>query len=95
MEEAGLGSFHLSQEDRDLLKGGKLEGFNSNSHNIGTTRISRDPSQGVVNSDCRIHNVDNLYVAGSSIFPTSSHANPTLMIVAMSLRLAEHLTSQH
>jgi choline dehydrogenase-like flavoprotein len=48
----------------------------------------------VVNSDCRIHNVDNLYVAGSSVFPTSSHANPTLMIVAMSLRLAEHLVNQ-
>lgn len=94
MEKTGLGSFHLSQEDRDLLKGGKLEGFNSNSHNIGTTRMSSDPFQGVVNSDCRIHNVDNLYVAGSSVFPTSSHANPTLMIVAMSLRLADHLTAQ-
>jgi choline dehydrogenase-like flavoprotein len=94
IEKTGLGSFHLSQEDRDLLKGGKLEGFNSNSHNIGTTRMSRNPSQGVVNSDCRIHNVDNLYVAGSSVFPTSSHANPTLMIVAMSLRLADHLTAQ-
>jgi choline dehydrogenase-like flavoprotein len=94
IEKTGLGSFHLSQEDRDLLNGGNLEGFNSNSHNIGTTRMSRDPSQGVVNADCRIHTVDNLYVAGSSVFPTSSHANPTLMIVAMSLRLAEHLTTQ-
>ena len=91
IEKTGMGSFHLSQEDHDRLKGGNLQGFNSNAHNIGTTRMSKDPSQGVVNCDCRIHNVDNLYVAGSSVFPTSSHANPTLMIVAMSLRLADHL----
>ncbi|MCX6960782.1 MAG: GMC family oxidoreductase [Verrucomicrobia bacterium] len=91
MEKSGLGSFVLSQEDQDLLKGGNLQGFNSNSHNIGTTRMSKDPSQGVVNPDCRIHGVDNLYLAGSSIFPTSSHANPTLMIIALSIRLADHL----
>ncbi len=91
MEKAGLGSFVLSQEDQDRLKGGNLQGFNSNAHNIGTTRMSKDPSQGVVNPDSHIHRVDNLYVAGSSVFPTSSHANPTLMIVAMSLRLADHL----
>ncbi len=60
-------------------------------HPSGTTRIATDPRYGVVDADCRVHGVDRLYVAGSSVFPTASHANPTLMIVAMAVRLAEHL----
>jgi choline dehydrogenase-like flavoprotein len=53
--------------------------------------MSERPEDGVVDVNCRVHGVENLYVAGSSVFPTSSHANPTLMIVALSLRLADHL----
>ena len=49
--------------------------------------------RGVVDADCRVHGVANLYVAGSSVFPTSGTANPTLTIVALALRLAEHLES--
>lgn len=60
-------------------------------HHVGTTRMSDDPRQGVVNRDCRLHRIPNLYVAGSSCFPTSGAVNPTLSIVAMSLRLADHL----
>lgn len=60
-------------------------------HHIGTTRMSANPSQGVVDGDCRVHGVANLFVASSSVFPTSSHANPTLTIVAMAIRLADHL----
>lgn len=60
-------------------------------HHIGTTRMSELPSQGVVNADCRVHEVANLFVASSSVFPTSSHANPTLTIVALAIRLADHL----
>lgn len=60
-------------------------------HNIGTTRMHRDPRFGVVNENCRVHSVANLYVAGSSIFPTSGAFNPTLTIVALSLRLADHI----
>jgi choline dehydrogenase-like flavoprotein len=61
------------------------------SHHIGTTRMCDDPRTGVVNSDCRVHGINNLFIAGSSIFPTSGYANPTLTIVALAIRLAEHL----
>ncbi len=60
-------------------------------HHIGTTRMARDPADGVVNEDCRVHGVANLFVASSSTFPTSSQANPTLTIVAFAVRLADHL----
>jgi hypothetical protein len=63
------------------------------SHHIGTTRMSDNPRTGVVDSDCRVHGIRNLFIAGSSIFPTSGHANPTLTIVALAIRLAEHLKS--
>jgi choline dehydrogenase-like flavoprotein len=60
-------------------------------HHIGTTRMGVDPRFSVVNADCRVHGIRNLYISGSATFPTSGQANPTLTIVAMSLRLAEHL----
>ena len=60
-------------------------------HHMGTTRMHDDPRRGVVDADCRVHGIANLYVAGSSVFPTSGAANPTLTIVALALRLARHL----
>jgi len=60
-------------------------------HQMGTTRIHLDPTKGVVDPDCRVHSVSNLYVAGSSVFPTSGFANPTYTLVALALRLADHL----
>ena len=65
------------------LEGGK--------HHMGTTRMHADPKQGVVDPDCRIHGLANLYVAGSSVFPTVGYANPTFTVVALALRLADHL----
>ena len=64
-------------------------------HHIGTTRMGSDPRSSVVDAAGRVHGVRNLYIAGSSTFPTSSQANPTLTIVAMALRLAEHLKTAH
>jgi choline dehydrogenase-like flavoprotein len=61
------------------------------SHHMGTTRMSSDPRRGVVDADCRVHGVGNLWIASSSVFPSAGHANPTLTIVALALRLAEHL----
>lgn len=58
-------------------------------HHMGTTRMSDDPRRGVVDGHGRVHGVDNLYVAGSSVFPTSGWANPTLTIAALALRTAE------
>jgi choline dehydrogenase-like flavoprotein len=63
-------------------------------HHLGTTRMSDDPRYGVVDADCRVHSVDNLYVAGSSVFATGGHANPTLTLIALTLRLADHLLVQ-
>jgi choline dehydrogenase-like flavoprotein len=68
--------------------------YNSFAHHIGTTRMSADPSAGVVDADCRVHSVRNLYVGGASVFPTSGHANPTLTALALASRLADHLIAR-
>lgn len=60
-------------------------------HHMGTTRMSDDPKAGVVDRHGRVHGIANLYVAGSSVFPTSGYANPMLTIVALAVRLADHL----
>ena len=60
-------------------------------HHMGTTRMSADPRHGVVDSDCRVHGIDNLFIAGSSVFPTCGKDMPTLTIVALALRLAERI----
>lgn len=65
--------------------------FTDASHHMGTTRMSLSPSNGVVDTNCRVHGVDNLFLAGSSVFPCAGHANPTLTIVALAVRLAERL----
>jgi choline dehydrogenase-like flavoprotein len=70
------------------------ENMRGGSHHMGTTRMADDPKSGVVDASCRIHGIHNLYVAGSSVFPTSGSGVPTLSIVALSLRLAEHLRRQ-
>lgn len=62
-------------------------------HHMGTTRMADDEGSGVVDSDCRVHGMSNLFVAGSSVFPTGGFANPTFTIVALSIRLAEHVSS--
>ncbi len=64
------------------------------SHHLGTTRMGTDPATSVVTPDGRLHSVANVYMAGSSVFPTSGCANPTFTIVALAIRLAEHLRDQ-
>ncbi len=68
--------------------------FTDASHHMGTTRMSESPRNGVVDTACQVHGVSGLFVAGSSIFPSASHKNPTLTIVALAVRLAEHLVSR-
>ncbi len=60
-------------------------------HHMGTTRMHPSPGRGVVDQHCRVHEIANLYVAGSSVFPTCGYVNPTLTIVALTCRLADHL----
>ena len=62
-------------------------------HPTGTTRMAANPTEGVVDANCQVHGVRGLFISGSSIFPTSGAANPTLMIVATAIRLADHLKS--
>jgi choline dehydrogenase-like flavoprotein len=64
-----------------------------NWHHLGTTRMNPDPARGVVDANGRVHDMANLYIAGGSVFPTGGYANPSLTIVALSLRLAGHLAS--
>jgi choline dehydrogenase-like flavoprotein len=77
--------------DNDPLEGIRRATRAINGHFIGTTRMAADPKKGVVDPDCKVFDIDNLYIASSSVFPTSSHANPTLTIVALAIRLADHL----
>lgn len=68
-----------------------LPTFHSTAHHIGTTRMADNARDGVVDRHCRVHGIENLHVAGSSVFPTGGWAFPTLTIVALALRLAERL----
>ena len=63
-------------------------------HHMGTTRMHADERQGVVDADCRVHGIGNLYVAGSSVFPTAGANFPTITLTALALRLADHLRDQ-
>ncbi|HLY05077.1 MAG TPA: GMC family oxidoreductase [Rhizomicrobium sp.] len=60
-------------------------------HHMGTARMHEDPRQGVVDADMKVHGVNNLYIAGSAVFPTYGASNPTLNLLALVLRLADHL----
>ena len=60
-------------------------------HHMGTTRMHPNPSRGIVDANCRVHGMHNLFIAGSSVFPTFGTANPTLTILALADRLADHL----
>ena len=62
-------------------------------HHMGTTRMSADPAAGVVDPDCRTHDLDNCWIASSSVFPTGGAMNPTLTIAALALRVADHVES--
>ncbi len=63
-------------------------------HHIGATRMHNNPKLGVVDANCKVHGISNLFIAGCSVFPTSGYANPTLTIIALALRLADHVKTQ-
>ena len=85
-DEIGNFEFDADNLETELMRFGAYGG-----HHIGTTRMGDNPETSIVNKDCRVHGVSNLYVASSSVFPTSSQANPTLTITAIALRLAAHM----
>lgn len=88
-EMAALGYGRLIEEDitRELVE----DRVSGHYHHIGTTRMSDSAATGVVDGHHKVHDVGNLYIGGSSVFPTAGYSGPTMMIMAMSLRLADHL----
>ncbi|HJZ47063.1 MAG TPA: GMC family oxidoreductase [Roseiflexaceae bacterium] len=60
-------------------------------HHMGTTRMSDDPQRGVVDRNCQVHGISNLFIAGSSVFPTAGSGTPTMLLVSLALRLADHI----
>jgi choline dehydrogenase-like flavoprotein len=84
----GLGRIQVEFEDQaDPWP----SGVDSSAHYMGTTRMHKDPRRGVVDENCRVHGVENLYVAGGSVFPTTGATMVTVNIVALAVRLADHL----
>jgi choline dehydrogenase-like flavoprotein len=86
LQDAGLGSV---TGFADELRPPPLSG--GGYHHLGTTRMDPNPARGVVDTDGRVHGTTNLYVTGGAVFPTGGFANPTFTIVALAIRLGEHL----
>jgi choline dehydrogenase-like flavoprotein len=91
LERLGLATVEPAPEleDPDAWREHAFDSF----HHCGATRMSSDPRTGVVDTNCCVHGIENLFVAGSSVFPTSGYANPTLTIAALALRLGARLRS--
>jgi choline dehydrogenase-like flavoprotein len=87
LESTGLGTLIWSVPEEERSTQIIAQCYDGH-HQIGTTRMSVSPASGVVDSDCRVHGSANLFVASSSVFPTSGEANPTLTALALALRLA-------
>ena len=88
LRRSGLGRLYIKpmhEIPRDQITGGW--------HHMGTTRMHTDPKYGVVDPNGRVHGISNLFIAGPSVFPTSGYANPSLTIVALAVRLADHIKS--
>lgn len=88
LESAGVARLKLKPDLADDVYAHNVVG----SHHLGTTRMGGSSSTGVVDSECRVFGISNLYIASSSVFPTSSYVNPTLQIVALAIRIAAHIT---
>ncbi|HEV2271002.1 MAG TPA: GMC family oxidoreductase [Steroidobacteraceae bacterium] len=88
IRSSGVGKFDCDPQsiEREILHYGAYGG-----HHLGTARMGTDLRTSVVDPNCRVHGIRNLYIAGGAVFPTSSQANPTLTIVALAMRLAAHL----
>ena len=86
LRRSGLGRLFLEINEEtasEKIKGGW--------HHMGTTRMHNDPRKGVVDENCRVHGISNLFIAGPSVFPTSGYANPSLTIVALAVKLSDHI----
>ncbi len=92
-QKAGLGNvklenFVIQASDENTIK------FSRHAHHMGTTRMSILPAHGVVDENCKVHGLDNLYIAGSSVFSTGGACNPTMPIIQLCLRMVDHLVKK-
>lgn len=90
---SGFGRFMNLLPD-DAEEDSILDGAVGGMHHMGTTRMHNDPKRGVVDANCKMHGLENIYIAGSSVFPSCGWPNPTLTITALALRLADHLKGE-
>ncbi|HEY0183087.1 MAG TPA: GMC family oxidoreductase [Rhodopila sp.] len=93
LAEQSVGSLTLARDETDIETVVRRDGAYGG-HHIGTARMGSSAATGVVDADGKVFGVNNLHVAGSAVFATSSQANPTLTIVALALRLAAHLAGR-
>jgi choline dehydrogenase-like flavoprotein len=93
LRAAGAGWLEYRAADPEARREAAWAQTTDGFHSIGTTRMSDAPEDGVVDADCRVHGVRNLYIASTSVLPTSGEANPTLMGTALGVRLAHHLAA--
>ena len=87
----GLGRVKL---DEEIRYGKDPSNPHCYCHQMGTTRMAENPKNGVVDPNCRVHGLENIYIAGSSVFPTGGAVNPTLTIVALALRMSDQLKAK-
>ncbi|WP_149276889.1 FAD-dependent oxidoreductase [Pareuzebyella sediminis] len=88
---SNLGRVRLNEFLRDEDDTAWPDDLNAGWHHMGTTRMSDTPKKGVVDPNCQVHGISNLYVAGSGCYTTSGAPNPTLTLVALSLRLSDYI----
>ncbi len=88
---AGLGRIEYASTGDDRVRGDIWKQTTDGFHSIGTTRMGADPADSVVDADCRVHGVGNLYIASTSVLRTSAEANPTFFAAALAVRLAHRL----
>jgi len=91
---AGIGRLGPIGERRTSALDPTRDLYPTQHHHLGTTRMHRDSRRGVVDADGLVHGLSNLFVTGSSVFPTGGYVNPTLTVVALAARLAAHLESR-
>jgi choline dehydrogenase-like flavoprotein len=92
--KAGFGRLKFIDEFSDPKNLSWPKGTNGGWHHMGTTRMSDDPRAGVVDKHCQVHGIDNLHVAGASCYATAGAPNPTLTLVALSLRLSDRIKAR-
>lgn len=87
-----LNNRSLQELNSDLMSGKIFDQQDPINHHIGTTRMANNHNEGVVDKNLKFFGINNLYLSGSSVFPTSGNVGPTFTIIALSLRLGDHLT---